>query len=78
MTWIWRGDSRSKHVTHSRFKNQSPPDIPDIMSALLAPVHNRKPSQEDMNLLIGDSQLIIVAGGWVFHDIVPKRLKNKG
>lgn len=44
-------------------KNSHPPIFPISLSALLAPVRDRKPSQEDMNLLIGDSQLIIVAGG---------------
>lgn len=32
------------------------------MSALLEPYRNSKPTEEDMEMLKGDSQLIIVAG----------------
>ncbi|KAK4206628.1 L-ornithine-N5-monooxygenase [Rhypophila decipiens] len=42
---------------------KSPPDIPDIMNALLAPFGKTTPTPKDMDLLVGDSQLIIIAGG---------------
>ncbi|KAH8803373.1 putative cytochrome P450 [Xylogone sp. PMI_703] len=38
------------------------PDIPDIMSALLAPLKGQQPNKQDSQLLIGDAQLIIAAG----------------
>lgn len=41
---------------------QREPDIPDISASLLAPVGKRKPSPEEMNQLMGDTQLIITAG----------------
>lgn len=41
---------------------QREPDIPDIMSTLLAPLGGREPNQEETDLLVGDAQLIIGAG----------------
>ncbi|KAL7929595.1 cytochrome P450 [Trichoderma chlorosporum] len=38
------------------------PEVPDIMSALLEPLNGREPSREEIDLLTGDSQLIIAAG----------------
>lgn len=35
---------------------------PDIMSTLLGPYKDTKPSENDMKMLRGDSQLIVVAG----------------
>ncbi|EEA26095.1 hypothetical protein TMatcc_005654 [Talaromyces marneffei ATCC 18224] len=45
----------------TRMKNT--PDIPDITSTLLAPLEGKKISTEDLNLLVGDSQLMMAAGG---------------
>ncbi|KAH8689533.1 putative cytochrome P450 [Talaromyces proteolyticus] len=42
---------------------QNKPDIPDITSTLLAPLEGREPTTEDLNLLVGDSQLMMAAGG---------------
>jgi tryprostatin B 6-hydroxylase len=42
---------------------QNTPDIPDITSSLLVPLEGKKVSREDMNLLVGDSQLMMAAGG---------------
>ncbi|OKL61205.1 hypothetical protein UA08_03406 [Talaromyces atroroseus] len=42
---------------------QNTPDIPDITSSLLVPLEGKKVAQEDMNLLVGDSQLMMAAGG---------------
>ncbi|KAL4969448.1 cytochrome P450 [Aspergillus stella-maris] len=36
--------------------------IPDIASAMLAPLEGRTPTKYDLDLLTGDSQLIVVAG----------------
>ncbi|KAF7513029.1 hypothetical protein GJ744_011295 [Endocarpon pusillum] len=37
-------------------------DIPDVMSALLAPWKDKRPEGGDLEILQGDSQLIVVAG----------------
>ncbi|KAF4628189.1 hypothetical protein G7Y89_g9962 [Cudoniella acicularis] len=38
------------------------PNIPDVMSTLLDPYKGQQPPKEDMQMLRGDSQLIVVAG----------------
>ena len=45
---------------------QMKPDVPDIMSALLEPLKGREPTQQERDLLSGDSQLIVVAGRYSF------------
>ena len=42
--------------------DQAKVDIPDIMSTLLSSLQGSKPTPEELNMLRGDSQLIIVAG----------------
>ena len=42
--------------------DQEKVDIPDIMSTLLSSLQGSKPTPEELNMLRGDSQLIIVAG----------------
>ena len=44
----------------ARMKNK--PDVPDVMSALLSSYGGATPSPDEMQMLCGDSQLIIVAG----------------
>lgn len=39
---------------------------PDIMTALLEPYKDLKPTENEMRMLRGDSQLIIVAGRSLF------------
>ena len=36
--------------------------IPDVMSTLLEPLQGRSPTKQELNLLHGDSQLVIIAG----------------
>ena len=45
---------------------KSKPDVPDVMSALLSSYDSNTPSPDEMQMLCGDSQLIIVAGRYVF------------
>ena len=40
-------------------------DTPDVMASLLASHENRQPSEKEMQDLIADSQLVIVAGRFV-------------
>ena len=44
------------------YRIKETPDIPDIMSTLLAPLDGKPPSKEEMDLLTGDSQLAIAGG----------------
>ncbi|KAL9122024.1 MAG: hypothetical protein Q9187_001416 [Circinaria calcarea] len=52
--------------------------VPDIMSVLLEPWKDRRPTGADLNMLQGDSQLIVVAGSdttassltYVFYELV--------
>ena len=41
---------------------QAKVDIPDIMSTLLGALQGSKPTPEELHMLRGDSQLIVVAG----------------
>ena len=41
---------------------QNTPEIPDIMSAILAPHKDHPPTVDEMKMLVGDAQLIIAAG----------------
>ncbi|KAL4931670.1 cytochrome P450 [Aspergillus undulatus] len=41
---------------------QTDQSIPDIASAMLAPLNGRSPTKHELNLLSGESQLIVVAG----------------
>ncbi|KAF4629546.1 hypothetical protein G7Y89_g8601 [Cudoniella acicularis] len=41
---------------------RTPVEVPDIMSALSAPLKGKQPSSAEMHLLRGDAQLIVVAG----------------
>lgn len=38
------------------------PTTPDIMSTLLEPYKDTKPTEQDMEMLRGDSELLVVAG----------------
>ena len=37
-------------------------DVPDIMTTLLSPLEGSKPNPDELAMLRGDSQLIVVAG----------------
>jgi len=38
------------------------------MSALIAPLNKKWPDKAELDLLVGDAQLIIGAGRWVMYD----------
>ncbi|GLA36449.1 hypothetical protein AnigIFM63309_002553 [Aspergillus niger] len=42
---------------------KTPAEIPDIASVLVAPLKGQQPSQEQWELLRGDAQLVVLAGG---------------
>ena len=46
-------------------------DTPNIMSFLLAPLEDKKPTSAELNMLEGDSELIVVAGRSVYFILFP-------
>ncbi len=59
--WLFLNFSKDRLLARMAAK----PDVPDMMSALLAPLEGREPTQKELDLLIGDAQLIVGAGRWV-------------
>ena len=49
-------------LTNIMTLDQAKVDIPDIMSTLLGALQGLKPTPEELQMLRGDSQLIVVAG----------------
>ena len=49
-------------LTNIMTLDQAKVDIPDIMSTLLGALQGSKPTPEELQMLRGDSQLIVVAG----------------
>ena len=47
---------------------QTTPDVPDMASTLLAPLNGRYPTAEELNILTGDTHLIVGTGRHV-HSI---------
>ena len=54
-----------------RIPEQTKIETPNIMSFLLAPLGEKKPTSADINMLEGDSQLIVVAGRLVYFKFFP-------
>ncbi|TVY75789.1 Tryprostatin B 6-hydroxylase [Lachnellula suecica] len=69
--WRFIGFCRNRLI--QRMKES--PDIPDIMSVLLAPLEGHQPSEQEMNLLVGDSQLILGAGRRVLITTITSQIK---
>jgi len=60
----WKFIDFCAHSMEQRLKNGV--EVPDIMSALSAPLKGRQPSSAEMNMLRGDAQLIVVAGRYIY------------
>ena len=56
----WNFIAYCQEQVEARMKTD--PKVPDIMSALLAPYSKEAPDRSEMQMLHGDSQLVIVAG----------------